>query len=301
MNIYAHVYNIVHIDDFYSALENGKLLNRLVSEEHQKLREIELKATWFSPSIFGQKGSFYGNIGFCIDFFEIFWNDSDFKFYFYQATKYNSKTKVFRYLISKKDYSQHSFLHEIKREDIKKGDCKWWIGKDNNIAIENIQYPNKNIIEFIVDEEIPVYKCDGVLFLSHGEKCVKELGHEQKCEEKGKTFQQAQKQVLYELIIKNIELCNLKLLRKDYSTDETTKIIKDEVVNHPFRYSKEFSSVSQINNMQKDYLIKDLLKSELEKDKIRITNILKQFKSLDDFEKYFIKQFENFYNVKIEK
>jgi hypothetical protein len=300
MNNYAHVYNIVHIDDFYSAIDNGKLLNRLVSEEHQDLRKIGLKATWFSPSIFGQQGSFYGNIAFCIDFINYFWNESNFRFYFYQETKYNSETKVFRYLISRNDYSQHTFLHEIQKVDIKKGNCKWWIGNDNNVVIENSQYPNKNIIEFIVDEEIKVTKCDGILFLTHGEKCVKELSSGQKCKEKGKTFQEAQKQVVYELIIKNIALKNLKLLRLNISTDETQNIIRDEVFNHPFRYSKEFNQDNYHNNQEKQ-LMKDLLKSELEKDKINTMNILKQFKSLDEFEKNFTKVFEEFYNVKIEK
>lgn len=300
MNIYAHVYNIVHIDDFYSALENGKLLNRLVSEEHSELRNIGLRATWFSPDTFGQKGSFYGNVGFCIDFFKKFWEISEFRFYFYQAKIYNNETKVYRYLISRKDFSEKTFLKEIKRENIEKGKCKWWITQKNNIATEQYEYPNKIIIEFIVEEEIAVSDCDGVIFLNHSNKCVKELGSKQSCNEKGKTFQEAQKQVIYELIIKNIALKKLKLLRLNYSEDATLNIITEEVVNHPFRSSNEFNPDNQHNN-QKEYLIKDLLKSELEKNKNKITNILKQFKSLDEFEKYFKKEFEDFYKVKIEK
>ncbi|GEM_PF-6110764 len=106
-----YIFYICHLDKFYDILKEKKLIGKKVSGKHKPIND-EFKCIWFSPNTFGSAGSFYGNIGFCLDFSKV-WN-GNFRYYFYENTKYGAHD-VYRYIISKKNCT-------LKKSSIEQGD-----------------------------------------------------------------------------------------------------------------------------------------------------------------------------------
>lgn len=185
---FEKVFHISHIENSVNIIKNKKIQNHLVFDK-SKLRDKRILVVWLSPNKW--PGYLYGEIRFTLDWKQLI---SGKKFYWVEYIEEYNPTAC-RILITNNEYD---YLIPYNPED-KNG--PWYFDK----ASKKHYFNSKFTIEFMLEQDIPLYKVEVIDFVNHHhEKC--NLGRINNCPESKFTREDVLRELLCYLIIKQIPL-----------------------------------------------------------------------------------------------